>query len=219
MTDRAEIECVVLIASPSVAIRTRFRLALGGKYSVHQVAHQGEMVRKVAILKPSVLFIDLDLPGLNGIKRVPSIQRMSTSTKILFLSDAPDQNEAMLALEAGAKGYCHKDLDHILIRKAVEMVQKGEIWVERGIIPRLIKEIGECKRRPNKGKLSHLKGLTHRQNQIAFMISHGAANKQIANSLNITEATVKAHVHVIFRKLGVSDRLGLALLVRDRVSL
>jgi two-component system nitrate/nitrite response regulator NarL len=180
------------------------------------------MERRMATLKPSILFIDLALPRLGGLESLLAIQGLSSSTKILALFGTPDHKEEMLVLEAGVKGYCDKDMDHVLIKKAVQMVQKGEIWVERGIIPRLIKELADRKRQPGKHISSNpdrLNALTHRQQDIAFLISNGASNKAIAKALNITEATVKAHIYAIFRKLKVSDRLGLALFVREEFRL
>lgn len=218
MTIRAKEECVVLIASPSAVVRRRLRDALKDVCSVHQVNDLRQMERKIARLRPSVLFVDLALPQMDGIKSMAAIQRLSSSTKILALCGASDQKEQMLALEAGVKGYCHKDMDHVLIKKAVRMVQKGEIWIERAIIPQLVKELAS---RPHFEKHvssnpARLDALTPRQRDIAFLISNAASNKEIASALNISEATVKAHIHAIFRKVGVSDRLELALFIREK---
>jgi two-component system, NarL family, nitrate/nitrite response regulator NarL len=216
MTDRKERQCVVLVASPSAQFRRRLSSALSGGFFVYQAKELGQMQRSLVHLKPSVLFIDLSFRGV--IKSIKAIQRLSPRTKILVLSGTPDLNEAVIALQAGVKGYCHRDLDRILLRKAVQTIQKGEVWVERGIIPHLVKELGERKRPVKRypARSTHLKPLTIRQRQIALYVSEGASNKEIASVLNITQATVKAHIHVIFRKLGLSDRLELALFVREK---
>lgn len=188
-------------------------------FSVYHVTDRSQMDRKILKLKPSVLFVDLDLPHLEGVKTIQAIQRLSSLTKIVLLSGTLDEGEELLALKAGVKGYCHKDIDHVLIEKAVHMVQKGEIWVERGIISRLLTELMDSKtaaRKSSSSRATHLNALTIRQRDIAIMIGRGASNKEIASTLNITEATVKSHIHAIFLKLGVSDRLGLALFVREK---
>jgi DNA-binding NarL/FixJ family response regulator len=218
MTVRSREECVVLIASPSVVVRRRIRRALEGLFSLHQATNRNEMERKVATLRPSILLFDLTLSRFNGARSLAAIHRLSSSTKIVVLSDSPDYQEEISALEAGAKGYCRNDLDHVLIEKAVRMVQKGEIWVERAIVPYLVKELANLRRPQNpyfSADPSRLNTLTARQHDIAFLISKGDTNREIAEALNISEATVKAHIHAIFRRLGVSDRLRIALYIRE----
>src|SRR5439155_17809050 len=107
-THPTEIQCVVLIASPNTAVRRRLKKALEETFSVYQVTGRVELERSIGNLKPSVLFIDLAIQS--AIKCLKSIQRLSLSTKILALSASPDLNEAVVALEAGVKGYCHRDI-------------------------------------------------------------------------------------------------------------
>lgn len=216
MTDQAEIECIVVVASPNAVVRRRWSKALTGRFYVYPVTGRVKMEQAITNLKPSVLLMDLDLRGAREDLRI--IQRLSLSTKILALSSDPDFNDATLILEAGVKGYGHRDMDQFLLRKAVHLIQKGEVWVERAIIPYLVKKLRERKRAVKKSSVNgnRLTQLTARQREIAFLISNAATNKEIANTLKIAEPTVKSHVHVIFRKLGVSDRLGLALYVREK---
>src|SRR5437867_4432721 len=130
MNNRAQAECVVLIASPNAELRIRLRRTLRRTFEIYQVTDRAQMERMISKLKPAVLFIDLALRRLGGIKNLPAIQRLSSSTKIVLLTEKPDRTEEILALKAGVKGYCQRNLDPILIKKAVQMVQKGEIWVE-----------------------------------------------------------------------------------------
>jgi len=217
MSARAKKECVVLVASPSAFIRKRLKAALQQDFLVYAIPDANGLERKLITIMPSVLLLDVALSS-GGIELLPAIQELSPSTKIVLLTNSPNQKEAVRALESCAKGYADANMDPVLIRKTVRMVQKGEVWLERKVIPYLVKELAECKRKPEKhfeGNPENLKLLTTRQQQIATLISQGASNKEIAHDLKITEATVKAHIHTIFRKLAVSDRLGLAILIRD----
>ena len=120
-------------------------------------------------------------------------------------------------LEAGVKGYCSLDIDPGLLKKAVQMVQKGEIWVGRRFISQLLDALVALTEKQRTKSLpkpdESLDRLTPREREIVQLLGVGASNKEIGNQLNVTEKTVKAHLTSIFRKLGVSDRLHLALFV------
>jgi DNA-binding NarL/FixJ family response regulator len=193
---------------------------LRGEITVCEVTDRRTLERVVATLKPAVLIVDLALSGLRRVRGLPAIQRLSPSTRIVALSETPDEREGVLALKAGARGYCARTIDPESLMKAVEAVQGGEIWAPRRLVPRLVAELvslmGHRERkelRPKPG--SRLEKLTQRQRTIADLISRGASNKEIANRLQITERTVKAHLTEAFRKAGVSDRLQLALLLQE----
>jgi DNA-binding NarL/FixJ family response regulator len=119
-------------------------------------------------------------------------------------------------LEIGARGYCNIDIDPVLLKKAVQVVQKGEIWVGRSVISSLVQKL--TARRESLHKHSDtdafdLSSLTPKEREIARMVGSAASNKQIAVGLGISEATVKSHLTDIFRKLRIIDRLELALFV------
>lgn len=147
---------------------------------------------------------------------------MSLSTKTLVLTDTPAESEGIAALKAGARGYYSRAIDPAQLRKAVEVIQQGEIWLQRKLIPNLVAELMSLmerrQREPEVNPDARLEGLTVRQRLVADLIGRGACNKEIAAQLNTTERTVKAHLTETFRNLGVSDRLQLALLVKGRVA-
>jgi two-component system, NarL family, nitrate/nitrite response regulator NarL len=223
MTVRSKPNCLVVIATPDAKVRTHWKQGLRGMFEIHPVAARSDLEKALLKLKPSVLLIDLNLPHLDGVQGLMTIQRLSNTTKIIVLTATSDKNERLVALEAGAKGYCDPDTDPVLMRKAVQIVQKGEIWAERSAMSHFIKELTarnqywelvartKTPARSSSGIDIHLNLLTTREAEIANLVSQALSNKQIARLLSITEATVKAHLTVIFRKLGVSDRVGLAL--------
>ena len=166
--------------------------------------------------KPAILLLDLALPKLDEAASVSRLRRLSPGTRILLLTDTPDEEQAIRVLKAGAAGYC--DIDSPLLKKAVEKVQDGEIWVGRGVVRHLLEELvsGQRPNRPGNsgGDLEHL---TPREREVASVITSGASNKEIGSRLRITERTVKAHLTSIFRKLGLSGRLRLAVLMTEQM--
>ena len=119
-------------------------------------------------------------------------------------------------IKAGAQEYCHVESDSLFLRKAIELVQKGEIWAGRSILFRLLKETHLSRSfTPNNKYYSRREfdTLTDREREIAYFIGRGMSNKEIASQIDVAEATVKAHLTSIFDKLRVSDRLELGLLI------
>jgi two-component system nitrate/nitrite response regulator NarL len=208
---------IVLFASPVAELRERLILGLQNFFTIQEATEWEELERAMASVRASVLLLDLALLPPEGIGSISAIQRLSPSTKIILLSSVCDEKEAVSALKSGAKGVCHKDIESSMLKKAIEVVQKGEVWVGRKTISHLLSEIvsltesGE-KDPPNPSEV-FLSYLTPREFQIAQMVGNGAHNKEIAQRLNITERTVKAHLTATFNKLQIPDRLRLGLFI------
>jgi len=210
---------MILIASPTPALRTRWRQGLHTAAAIHEVGDRPTLERSLSVLKPAVLLIDLELPDLNPPEGLHAVLQVNAVTKAIVMTGAATEPEGVAVLKAGARGYCHRDLDATLLRKAVDVVQKGEIWAGRTLTSQLLEELTarvEERDRELAGRVTaRLQRLTRREREIALLVGGGASNKEIGNKLGVTERTVKAHLTAIFRKLGVSDRLRLALLVND----
>jgi len=209
---------LVLIASRTAQVRRRWRQGLQReKYTIFEVAEHAELKQALVTLKPAVLLLDFSLLGLKGVKGVSAIYQLSPQSKILVFTDTLDDAEGLATLEAGAKGYCRKSINSNLLRRAVEVIQKGEIWIGRKLVALLLEELTALTERPRTRTVTQANGsftsLTPRERDISHLIANGASNKEMALHLNITERTVKAHLTAIFRKVGVSDRLRLALLM------
>jgi DNA-binding NarL/FixJ family response regulator len=211
---------LILIAGATRETRRRWRAALTG-LPVREVDDARTLAHAVTRLRPQVVLLDLSLRGLSGVDGVPAIQRASARSRLLLLTPRPNVREAVAGLRAGARGYASRTLDPALLRKAVDVVQKGEVWVGRALVARLVDELGGRGASPNGdavgSALLRLTALTPREHEIALLVAGGGANKEIASELGVVERTVKAHLTAIFRKLGVSDRLRLALLLNGAV--
>jgi len=208
---------LVIIASPSPEVRSRWRRGIPESFSAHEVGRQVDLERAMAGLGPDILLFDLNLSRPDGIEALPSLLKLSPATRVILLTGHPNDREGIAALKAGVRGYCHREIAPSLVKKVLDVVLKGEVWVGRMLVPRLMEELALLTEREQAA--SHgdpdgrLEGLTHRAREIARLIGRGASNKEIAKQLSISDRTVKAHITMIFHKLGFSDRLRLALFV------
>ena len=219
MTEERDPVPLVLIASGLAGLRKRWRQALDRAFALHEVTDRSSLERSLTNRRPVALLLDLDLPELGGIRGVAAIQRLRPATRLVLLTHRPDEREGITALKAGARGYCDRDIDPGLLGKALAVVQQGEVWVGRKLIPHLLEELTALTERQQQDAPpdidSRLDRITAREREIAQLLSAGASNKEIAQKLNVTERTVKAHLTAIFRKLGISGRLQLALFVLE----
>ena len=204
----------VLIASQGGALRGQLKERLSGAFATYEVAQWEAVDRTISSLNPAVVLLDLGLLLSTGITDLSIISRISRKTRVIALTESPNDAEGIAGLKAGARGYCDKGIDGALLRKAVACVHAGEIWAERRLIPLLVEEFSRHPedRREFRGRSDRrLSLLTPREREIAWLIGSGASNRDIAARLMVGEGTVKAHLTAIFRKLGFSDRLQLGL--------
>lgn len=139
--------------------------------------------------------------------------RVLAPGRIVALSDRPNDEEALRLLDAGAVGYCHARAAAPTLQQVGTVVANGGLWVGQSLLSRLIGALQNALP-PPAAPDQRLGGLSPREREAAIMASSGASNREIATRLCITERTVKAHLSAVFAKLGVRDRLQLALLLR-----
>lgn len=140
----------------------------------------------------------------------PSWARRCLQHHVIIASSAPTDEEGLAWLELGASGYCHAYAAEETLRQVLEVVASGEIWVGRSLMGRLLKGIGM---RHSPHSRNWTEALTEREREVALRAANAESNLVIAQALGITERTVKSHLTTIFEKLGISDRLQLALKV------
>ena len=206
---------MIVIACDDSKLVNRWHRTFAEKYPLYVVSQKTALVRALSSLKPRLLILDSSLPRLRAVKELPKIQQLSPVTKILVISDTPTIREGVAVLKAGAKGYCAYTIGSNLLHKAVRVVLNGELWAGRKIVTALIEEIfpaSNDKQLLMRSK-TPLDDLSARKREIAKLVVEGATNRAIASRLNISEATVKAHLTGIFRQFQLSGRLQLVLLV------
>lgn len=144
------------------------------------------------------------------------IRRISAATPCVVLSDIPNDSDAIAVLAAGARGYVNGQANAHGLRLVGDVVLQGGLWVGKSLMRRLIVGVGRAAGNAAAAgdpiaESTALAILTLRERQVAEAIAGGASNKEIARQLEIAERTVKSHTTAIFNKLGVDDRLKLAL--------
>lgn len=146
------------------------------------------------------------------------------STRFLVIGSNWSEENQIEALLHGASGYCNKKDPTEILPQAIERILKGDIWVQRHIVSKVIESLAQTNTNrvfDPKTELERIESskllltLSKRERDVAEMIRSGSSNKKIASSLFISERTVKAHLTSIFRKLNLPDRLHLALFIKE----
>ena len=161
----------------------------------------------ISNLKPDVAILDINLAKLDGVQLIPIIKQKSPGTKALFLTSSEDEAKILKALQAGAKGYLSKDTSTSSLIKAIKVVHKDQLWVQRKLVARFFNgdfndDLDRDSQQKNTKEI-----LTAREKEVLHQLMKGSTNKEIAKALFISEKTVKSHLNKIFRELNVSRRL------------
>jgi DNA-binding NarL/FixJ family response regulator len=131
----------ILVAAEPAALPPGWGRGLKAWSALHHVADQAQLKRSLKSMRPDVLLLDLSSPLFGGFHEIPSLRRLSASTKIVLLTDSPDRKEWLSGLKAGAWGYCEKNGGPALLKKVVETMQHGEIWASRALVADMIEEL------------------------------------------------------------------------------
>jgi len=201
----------ILVADDHAIFRDGLRKLLEGADDVTiigEASNGNECVKMLAKLKPDILLLDLRMPEKDGLGVLEEINFDSASTRVIVLTAAEDDRDVVRAMRLGARGVVLKQSASDLLLKSIRKVNEGEIWLDNRMTSEVIdafKKSSEAGQRREKPLLSD------REKEIVQLVAQGFRNREIGEKLFISEQTVKNHLHNIFDKLGVSDRLELAL--------
>jgi DNA-binding NarL/FixJ family response regulator len=160
-----------------------------------------------AQMKADVVWLSAVAPGWKELLADVSQQQQFANTPVVVVSNVPNEREALSAIVTGARGYCHAWASPEQLSEVAQVVSRGGYWVGQALMSKLINVV--TRSQPVADELPE--GLSEREAEVAREVVVGRSNKEIARVLGITERTVKAHLGAIFAKLGVRDRLQLAL--------
>lgn len=204
----------VLIADDHAAVRAGVTAILSQNETIQVIgeATDGEQAVELAAgLRPDVLLLDIQMPGLDGIEACRRVVA-AASARVLMLTSFDLGENVDAALEAGAAGFVAKTADPPQLIAAVHAVADGNSYltpeVTRGFIERSLRSAEPA---PTSQPLD-LSELTDREQEILRLLGQGMTNRQIAEELVIAPATAKTHVSRVLQKLGVANRLHAALL-------
>ncbi|WP_256207806.1 response regulator transcription factor [Nitrosomonas sp. Nm166] len=212
---------LILLASANKEILSRWKQGLSN-FSPIYFAHGFEsLTEKLVKLKPEILLLDYELSGLKDQQSILRLINLKKDIKIVVLSPGLSEEMEWNLFKVGVKGCCQRDIQPEQIKRVIDVILEGELWIRRTLTNQMLDELVKIthkKKRVEQATHDLLENLTHREYEIAILIGHGDSNKKIAQSLAITERTVKAHLTEIFRKLRISDRIKLALIIKDVTS-
>lgn len=205
----------VLIADdhPVVRVGLRNMLQTNGRVKVVAEARDGiEALNMVHTLRPDILLLDLAMPRMPGMDALRELTSESspTSTRTIVLTGLIDKQQILEALQLGARGVLLKDavVDHL--SACIRAVMQGQYWLEGRPVQNLVQVLRELEAQTAPPPRKTF-GLTARELEVVGLITEGSTNKHIAQTFGISEETVKRHLTNIFNKLGVGNRLELAL--------
>ena len=201
----------IVIADEYRFVRESLKMVLDREKNIQVVGeatNSNEIADVTGTLKPNVILLSILMFDTDVDCGISNIREKSQDTKILMLSYDIDEDLIFRALKNGAKGYISYDTSVSSLAKAINAVNRGELWVERKLISRFFEGQADAGESGSKEKnRAHVNGLTAREYEVLNCLAKGATNKELAEELFISEKTVKSHLNSIFRKLNVSRRL------------
>jgi two-component system nitrate/nitrite response regulator NarL len=160
---------------------------------------------------PDVVLLDLDLNGVCSLELLPQLLA-NEATRVLIFTGSRDENLLDKAIRGGARGLLRKDAPAEQVIKAITKVSQGELWIEHTMMARVLNELTRPPVQPKADpEAQRLASLTPREHKIISSIvrGNGALNRSLAESLFISEHTLRNHLVSIYKKLGVANRLEL----------
>ena len=177
-----------------------------GMTLVGEATNGEEAIELARILNPDVIFMDLFMPGVDGIEATEAIKAENPQARILVLTSFAEDEKVFRAVKAGASGYLLKDATPDEILTAVRQVYRGEPAMNPTIANKLMRELQRESNLPPTEE-----PLTERELDILKLVAQGLSNQEIAEELVISERTVRTHVSNILSKLHLANRTQVAL--------
>lgn len=203
----------LLIADDQRLFREGLGLLLETDPRLQVIGYAKDGAEAVALarrLKPDVLLLDMTMPGVPAVETLQSLAARSLSVRTILITPSIDRIDVLSALLHGARGIVMKNAAPELLFKSIYAVMDGQYWIGREAVSDLVaalRESGSAVKPPTPRRFN----LTPRELDIIREVVGGQANKEIGERLGVAEPTVKHHLTSIYDKLGVSNRLELAL--------
>jgi DNA-binding NarL/FixJ family response regulator len=172
-----------------------------------------EAIEKVASLRPDLLLMDLSLPDSGGLEAIDEILAIDPDISVVILTVLETDENILDAIRAGAKGYVLKNMPVSSLLSSLRALQRGETALSRNMVTRVVEDYKRLSQRPEPEQ-EEFDSLTRRELEVLELLVQGDTNIEIANKLNISENTVKNHVHNLLKKLDVKTRIQAANLAR-----
>jgi DNA-binding NarL/FixJ family response regulator len=207
-----------LLADDQALVRAGFRALIDAEDDlevVGEAADGAEALRLASELRPDVVFMDIRMPGMDGLEAARHItenERLA-DVHVVMLTTFDLDEYVFEALRAGASGFLVKDTRPAALLEAVRVVAAGEALLSPGVTRRLISQFAEhAKAAPPNASLD---ALTEREREVIGLVAEGLSNREIADRLVVSASTAKTHVNRAMQKLDARDRAQLVILAYE----
>ena len=170
-----------------------------------------EALQAVRQHRPDILILDIRMPGNDGLSVLRDIRREKLPTRVVLLTAALDEEEVLEAIRLGVRGVVLKEMAPQLLVQCIQKVHAGGQWLERHSVSRALDTL--LRREAGAREVAGV--LTAREREIVRLVASGQRNKEIADTLSVTEGTVKVHLYNVFKKFHVGSRVELLRYVQD----
>jgi DNA-binding NarL/FixJ family response regulator len=208
----------VLVVDDDPLVRSALGLMLGGQADVRVVGEAGDGragIAAAAKLRPDVVLMDIRMPVLDGLAATIELRRRPDPPHVIVLTTFDADDYVLRALAAGADGFLLKDTPPTEILGAIRKVADGDPMLSPSVTRRLIQQVAPPDSSRSSRARERLACLTEREHDVALAVGRGLSNAEIAAELYLSVPTVKAHVSRLFDKLGVTNRVQIAIVVHD----
>lgn len=201
----------ILICDDQDIITEGLKLILESQedFSVMTSSDGAQAVDIVAAKQPDLVLMDLKMPSMNGVKATEMIKQRFPAVKVLILTTYGDDDWLFDAIRSGADGFLLKDIPHTELFSAIRGTVAGDTHIDPKVARKLFDHTAQRTPIPNTQLLSIL---NEREVEILRLISRGYTNTEIAETIHLSEGTVRNYMSALFSKLDVSDRTQAALL-------
>lgn len=209
----------IVLVDDDALVRTGLSLILGGSPDIEIIGEATDGVEALSVvarLRPDVVLMDIRMPNKDGLAATAEILAKPDAPKVIVLTTFDSDDLVLRALQAGAAGFLLKDTPPERMIEAIRAVDAGETTLSPSVIAQVVavatKQGGDDRA---ERALKQLEGLTDREREVALAVGQGLSNADIAKQLFMSIATVKAYITRIFYKLGVDNRVQVAMKVHD----
>jgi DNA-binding NarL/FixJ family response regulator len=205
----------VMLVDDHALVRSAIRQALSAPDIdvVGEAATAEEALRRAVELRPDVLLLDIDLPGMNGVDLVRELAPRLPGTRIVMLTVSTDRRHLLDAVRHGAAGYLTKDLPADALLRSVRGVRNGDLPMPRAMAALVVEHFARGAVAGDQD--AELASLSARESEVLRLLEAGLTDREIADALTISTRTVESHVSAVLRKLGVRNRAEAARRYRE----
>jgi DNA-binding NarL/FixJ family response regulator len=208
----------VMLVEDHALVRSAVRQAITARdIEVVGETGTGEEALPLALeLKPDIILIDIDLPGMSGIELVRELAPRLPDSKLVMLTVSSARRDLFDAIRQGASGYLTKDMTPDALVRAIRGARDGDLAMPRRLAAEVVGELARSRSAPPGAGAQGLDRLTSRESEVLRMISGGMTDREAADALGISVRTVETHVSNLLHKLGVRNRAEASRLYRER---